>query len=58
MDAWHSAAVALYAVAYDSASARRLIRVDPRWYVAFGLLVALVSGLISLAAGSALAKTG
>lgn len=44
-------AFALYALAFDVADARRLLRVDPRDIAAAGLAVALVSGLPALCAG-------
>jgi multicomponent Na+:H+ antiporter subunit B len=40
-----SAALALYALAYDVASARRLAPVEPRTLVGMGLLLALASGV-------------
>jgi multicomponent Na+:H+ antiporter subunit B len=44
-------AVALYAIAFDVASARRALRVDPRIIIAFGLLLAASSGVLSLLGG-------
>lgn len=41
----------LYAIAYDVASARRLLRVDPHALIGGGLLAAAGSGLVGLAAG-------
>jgi multicomponent Na+:H+ antiporter subunit B len=46
-----SAAVALHALAYDVAAARRLALVEPRTLVAGGLLLALASGAWSLMQG-------
>lgn len=46
-----AAAFVLHALANDSATARRALRVDPRGLIAAGLLTALVSGLPSLLAG-------
>jgi multicomponent Na+:H+ antiporter subunit B len=46
-----AAAFALYSMAYTPAQARRLLSVDPRLLISLGLLIALVSGLISLVAG-------
>ncbi|MBM4461435.1 MAG: Na+/H+ antiporter subunit B [Chloroflexi bacterium] len=46
-----AAAFALYVIAFDAATARRTLGVDPRTLVALGLLVALGSGLVSLFAG-------
>ena len=43
-----AAAVAQYALAYGTAAARRLLRVDPRTVVGAGLLVALAAALVSL----------
>lgn len=47
-----SAAFALNALAYDSQSARRSLRVDPRTLVGAGLLAATASGVPGLLAGS------
>lgn len=44
-------AVALYAIAFDVASARRALRVDPRIIIAFGLLLAASSGVLPLLGG-------
>jgi multicomponent Na+:H+ antiporter subunit B len=46
-----AAAFALYSMAYTPAQARRLLSVDPRLLISLGLLIALVSGLMSLATG-------
>jgi len=46
-----AAALSLYALAYDVPTARALLRVDPRILIAWGLLSALGSGLISMALG-------
>lgn len=43
-----AAAFALYALAYDSAHARRALRIDPRSLMGAGLLIALGSGCLSL----------
>jgi len=45
-------AFALYALAFDAATARKLLRFDPRDITATGLAVALVSGLPSLLSGN------
>jgi multicomponent Na+:H+ antiporter subunit B len=42
-----AAAFALYALAFDVATARRLLRIDPRQLIAVGLLVALASGVVA-----------
>lgn len=42
---------ALYALAYDPGEARRTLWVEPRLLLALGLLVALASGAVGLAAG-------
>jgi multicomponent Na+:H+ antiporter subunit B len=44
-------AFALYALAFDAAQARRLLRVPPRLLVALGLLLAMGSGCIAWLAG-------
>lgn len=44
-------AFALYALAFDAAQARRLLRVPPRLLVAVGLLLAMGSGCIAWLAG-------
>lgn len=46
-----AAAFALYAIAHGVARARMALGVDPRTLIGLGLLVALVSGVITLAAG-------
>jgi multicomponent Na+:H+ antiporter subunit B len=46
-----AAAFALYSMAYTPAQARRLLSVDPRLLIGVGLMIALASGLLSLAAG-------
>jgi multicomponent Na+:H+ antiporter subunit B len=46
-----AAAVALYSMAFTPGQARRLLFVDPRLLIGLGLLIALLSGFISLAAG-------
>ncbi len=46
-----AAAFTLYAIAYDTAAARRLLRVDPRALIGAGLLLAAGSGQLSLLAG-------
>jgi multicomponent Na+:H+ antiporter subunit B len=43
------AALGLYALAYGAKEARRALLVDPRLFIALGLLTALASGLVSLA---------
>lgn len=47
-----ASAFALYAIAFDPASARRLLRVDPRGLIGVGLLTAAGSGFISVAQGA------
>lgn len=47
-----AAAFALYAIAYDTGSARRLLRVDLGVLIGVGLSLALLSGLSRLFAGS------
>jgi multicomponent Na+:H+ antiporter subunit B len=47
-----ASAWALYALAFDPAEARRTLWVEPRLLVALGLLLALASGVIGLAAGA------
>lgn len=49
-----SAAFLLYAIAFDTAAARRLLRVDPHRLVGVGLLLALCAGLPGLFAGESL----
>lgn len=46
-------AFALYALAFDVASARKLLRFDPRDVTAVGLAVALASGIPALFSGCA-----
>jgi multicomponent Na+:H+ antiporter subunit B len=46
-----AAALALYGIAYDVASARRALRVDPRALIGMGVAIAIASGLIALAGG-------
>jgi multicomponent Na+:H+ antiporter subunit B len=46
-----AAALALYAIAFDAESASRKLRFNPRTLIAAGLLVALLSGLLSLFQG-------
>jgi multisubunit Na+/H+ antiporter MnhB subunit len=46
-----AAAAALYVIAYDAASVRRVVPVDPRTLIGVGLLLALGSGAWSLASG-------
>ena len=46
-----SAALILYAIAYDAGAARHLLRSDPRVLIGVGLLAALTSGLVSLLGG-------
>lgn len=46
-------AFALYALAFDAADARRLLRADPRDITATGLAVALLSGVPALVSGNA-----
>jgi len=41
---------ALYALAYDAAGARRVLRVDPHLLICLGLLVSLASGGLALLA--------
>ena len=47
------AAFALYALAFEVAAARKLLRVDPRDITAVGLAVALISGIPALFSGRA-----
>lgn len=42
-----SAALILYAIAYDARASRRLLRSDPRTLIGVGLMAALTSGLVS-----------
>jgi multisubunit Na+/H+ antiporter MnhB subunit len=46
-----SGAFVLYAIAYDVRSAQRALRFEPHVFIATGLLLALASGLFSLATG-------
>lgn len=46
-----AAAFALYVIAFDVATARRMLGIDPRTLIGLGLLVALGSGVIGLFAG-------
>ncbi len=46
-------AFALYALSFDVASARKLLRFDPRAVTATGLAIALISGLPPLLSGKA-----
>lgn len=46
-----ASAFALYAIAYDVQSARRVLRVPPESLVGVGLLVSIISGLPSLLRG-------
>lgn len=46
-----AAAFALYAIAYDVATARQVLGIDPRTLIGLGLLVALCSGIAGLATG-------
>jgi multicomponent Na+:H+ antiporter subunit B len=46
-----AAAVALYAIAFDLARARRLIRLSPRDLIGVGLIFTLLSGVLPLVAG-------
>jgi multicomponent Na+:H+ antiporter subunit B len=46
---------ALYSLAYDAASARQVLHVEPRTLIGVGLLVTIVSGVIGLFAGGFLA---
>lgn len=47
-----AAAFSLYAMAYDTSSARALLRIDPHTLIGLGLLAALSSGLWSWLAGT------
>jgi len=47
-----ASAYTLYALAFDVATARRILRVDSRTVIAWGLLVALSSGLLSFLNGA------
>lgn len=46
-----ASAFALYSMAYDAETTRKLLRVDPILLIGLGLLLALLSGLFSLACG-------
>lgn len=46
-----AAAFALYSLSYNAAEARRVLRFPPALLIASGLLIALASGMIGLAAG-------
>jgi len=46
-----AAAFALFSIAYDVQTARQTLRADPRQLIAFGLLLAVSSGILSLLAG-------
>ncbi len=46
-----AAALALYAIAYDAASARTLAIVNPRTFIGVGLALAIASGMLPLAVG-------
>jgi multisubunit Na+/H+ antiporter MnhB subunit len=46
-----AAGAALYLIAYDAASLRRVLPVDPRTLIGVGLLLALGSGVWSLTSG-------
>lgn len=46
-----ASAFCLYAIAYDAASARRILRVNPVILIGFGLSLAAGSGLTSMAVG-------
>ncbi len=46
-----AAGIALYAIAYDAATARRLLRVSPPTLIGAGLLIALLSALIPMLTG-------
>lgn len=43
-----AAALALYELAFGETETRRLLHVDPRYLIGIGLLLALVSGLVSV----------
>lgn len=49
-----AAAIALYALAEGAEEARQLLRIDPRSLIAFGLAIALISGMIPLLFGQPL----
>jgi multicomponent Na+:H+ antiporter subunit A len=44
-------ALALYSIAFSASAARRVLRVEPHGLIGLGLLAALISGLLSVAAG-------
>jgi len=46
-----AAPFALHALVHDAASVRRLLRIDTQHLMGLGLLVAMTSGLVSLAGG-------
>jgi multisubunit Na+/H+ antiporter MnhB subunit len=46
-----SGAFVLYAIAYDVKSARQALRFEPHIFIAAGLLLAMLSGLIALSTG-------
>lgn len=46
-----AAGFALYMVAYDAESARRILRVNPRTFIGVGLLLAVASGVSSFLFG-------
>lgn len=51
-----SAAIALYQFSMDVRSARRVLRIDPRYYIAWGLLMAVSSGIIGFLNGQSFFK--
>jgi multicomponent Na+:H+ antiporter subunit B len=46
-----AAAFTLYAIAYDVAAARRMLRVEPRTLIGVGLSLAVLSGMLAWLAG-------
>lgn len=48
-----AAAFALYSIAFNIQETRRVLRIDPRYFTAFGLSLAAGSGLFSLTQGEA-----
>ena len=46
-----AAAFALYMIATDVANVKRILRIEPRTLIGIGLLISLISGLISLFRG-------
>lgn len=48
-----AAAFVLYTLAFDVASARKLLRIDPHVLIGIGLMIAIVSGLVRLVLGDA-----